>query len=371
MNISNSSIAFNSIALSAHKNKKKIIKKFLKIIDSGIFLDGKENSLLEKNIRLFLKEGYVTLTASGHDSILLALQSLNLKSKDEVILPVNAYPTVFPVVLSGAKPVFCDVDINGQLNPESLKNKITKNTKAVIFVYLYGLIEEIEKIKKIIEDRNIFLIEDCAQSFGSLYNGKLVGTFGDISCFSFYPTKNLYTFGDGGAIYTRHKNLHEFFRRARSYGEEKKYYSYFVSGHSRLPEIQAGILNCFFKNFKIECKRKKIICQDYKNKLKNLNNFVRPLESSLKSDSVQHLFVIEAKKRDQLKTYLENKKIPTFIHYPVPIHLLPAFQFLNYKKGDFLMAERLSKNILSLPFHPYLLTSQIEYIVKTIKNFYV
>lgn len=365
-------IHFNQVIPAAQKRKKEIIKIIGKIIDSGTFLDGIQNRKLEKNIRGFLGCGWVTTTASGHDALTLALSALNLTQKDEVIFPVNVYPTAFPVCLSGAKPVPVDVDRNGQLGPERLKEKINKRTKVVVVVHLYGLVGKIDEIRNLVKDKGIFLVEDCAQAFGSTFAGRPVGTFGDIACFSFYPTKNLSTLGDGGALWTRHKKFHDFFLKAKSYGENNRYRSEFLSGHSRLPEIQAGILTLYFKNIQSDFQKRKHLAQYYRKKLKEegLDNFIRMFESHPKSNPILHLFVVEADKRDSLQKYLGARNIPALIHYPYPIHLVPAFSFLNYKRGDFPTAEKLSKTILSLPFHPRLLKADMDYVAKTMKAFF-
>jgi dTDP-4-amino-4,6-dideoxygalactose transaminase len=365
-------IQFNDVKIKAKKYKKQTLKKISEIIKSGVFLNGKENKKLKKNLSQFLGKGYVTLTASGHDSLLIALNSLNLSTKDEIIFPVNAYPSVFPVALSNGKPVPVDIGKNGLIDPNEISKKINKNTKVIIIVHLYGLVVDINKVKKIIKNKKIVLIEDCAQSLGSYYLKKLVGTFGDVSCFSFYPTKNIGTLGDGGAIWTKNKKLYEYFKKAVNYGEEKKYFSQFVSGHSRLPEIQAGILNIYLNNFKKSITLKRNVIKTYKKLIKKyrLDNKIRILFENKNSNPLLHLLVIECKNRNKLQKYLKKNKIPTFIHYPNPIHLVSAFSYLKYKQGDFPVAEKLSKNILSLPFHSSLSKNEINFIIKSIANFY-
>lgn len=365
-------IKFNIPSLLAQKNKSEILKKISTIIDNGQFLNGRENKSLKKNLAKYLPGGYIVNTASGHDAIYLALKSLNLNSDDEVIFPVNSYPTAFPVILSGAKPVPIDIDENGQINPEEVKKKINSKTKVLILVHLYGLIGKIDEIKEIIKSKEIILIEDCAQSFGACYNKQPVGTLGDIACFSFYPTKNLATLGDGGAIWTKNKTTFNYLEKAIRYGEEKKYKSEFLSGHSRLPEIQAGVLNVYIDKFPQILKKRKYLYQTYcrEFKKKNLEKYIRVLITNSKSTSAPHLFIIETIKRNKLQKYLKRKGVETYIHYPYSPHLIPAFSLLNNKKGDFIMAERLSKSIISLPFHPFLTKKDIVYIVCKIKDFY-
>lgn len=360
---------FNQTATQARKHKIKLSKIFNTVLESGVFLAGKQNQILEKKLKKNLGKGFITTTASGHDSIVLALKALNLSNDDEIIFPVNSYPTAFAVTQSGAKMVLVDVDENGQLDPKEVEKKITKYTKVIVIVHLYGLVGDMQKISSIAKKYNLFLVEDAAQSFGSEFRNRLTGTLGDIGCFSFYPTKNLGTLGDGGAIWTKHKRFYNFFQKAKSYGEKKRYFSEFVSGHSRIPEIQAAVLNHYLTMFDANKKQRQTFTRLYLKYLKGINK-IRTLLSNEESKPVQHLFVIEVEKRDQLRKFLTTQKIPTSIHYPYPIHLLPAFSGLQYKKGDFPVAERLSKRIISLPFHQYLKEADIAYIANKMKEFY-
>jgi len=362
---------FNSLKIKSQRYKNRILRKFARVIDNGIFLNGQQTKKLTEKLLSFLdKKGYLTLVASGHDALYLALSALKLTKDDEVIFPVNSYPTAFPICLSLAKPVPCDVNANGQLDPKELIKKVNKKTKAIILVHLYGLVGDIEKIKDIADKNNIVLIEDSAQAFGSKYKNQFAGTLGDIGCFSFYPTKNLGTLGDGGAIWTKDKKIFSYLKKAISYGEQKRYFSEFISGHSRMPELQAAVLNIYLLTINQEIeKRREVFCY-FEKKLARLNRWIRVLKSDEKSLPAPHLFVIEAKKRNQLMKFLKNKGIETHIHYSNPIHLLPAFSYLKYKRGDFPMAERLSNHILSLPFHSFLKKREIDDIVKKIRNFY-
>lgn len=363
---------FNNIQVLAQKNEKKLQKKLQQVIHSGIFLNGIQNEELENNLLQYFGRGYVTAVASGHDALLLALQSLNLQKNDEIILPVNSYPTAFPAALSGASLVPVDCDSNGHIAIPKILKAITSRTKVIIIVHLYGLIGDIEAIQTICKRNNIVLIEDCAQSFGTFYKNKPAGTFGDISCFSFYPTKNIGTLGDGGALWTKHKSFNKFFQQAKAYGENIRYQSEFIAGHSRMPEIQAAIINSYFKDFSKEQKRRQAVYTLYKKYLSNnaLTPFVRILSSDDASNPLPNLFVISCEKRDALKHYLHEKKIPTMIHYPSPVHLVKAFKFLGYEKGDFPCSEYLSNHVLSLPFHSSLTREEIAYIAQSMHTFY-
>jgi len=361
---------FNHTKLKAIKNKKTILKQIVRVIDKGIFLNGWYVKKTEQQLKKYFKTKYFLTCGSGHDSLSLALQSLDLRNDDEIIFPVNAYPTVFPIFINKLKGIPADVDDNGQMDPDSAIKLITPKTKVIIIVHLYGLVGDFKKIIDICRKNKIFLIEDCAQAFGSRYQGKLVGTFGDFGCFSFYPTKNLNTLGDGGGILVKNKKHFNFIKQATQYGEKKRYQSEFVSGHSRLPEIQAAILNLYLKNINKELAIRKLLANYYKQQILkyHLNKYITPLCSSTENEAVNHLFVIKTKDRNQLLNFLKKKKIETFIHYPFTINRVNAFNFLSYKL--FPNAERLSRQIISLPFHPYLTKKQINYVIKAIIEFY-
>jgi UDP-2-acetamido-2-deoxy-ribo-hexuluronate aminotransferase len=364
---------FNHVGLHAQEHKKKILKRVEKVIDSGVFLQGPEMALLEKRMSDFLGGGTVLVVSSGHDALYLSLLALNLQPDDEVIFPANAYPTAFPVYLLNVKPVLADVDQNGQIDLDQLKKKVTSKTKVIIWVHLYGLVGEIEKAKDFIRERNIVLIEDCAQAFGSQSQNKYVGTTGDIGCFSFYPTKNLGTLGDGGAIWTKKPEIVEYITRCRTYGEAERYKSLFVTGHSRMPEIQAAIVNVYFDSWESDVQKRRQLREHYIKLLggKNLAGKVRVLESRAGSQPARHLFVIEAERRDELKTYLEKKGIETHIHYPVPIHQVAAFSAKLTSKEPYPVAERLCQSILSLPFHQYFSLTDVNQVVDAISAFYL
>lgn len=370
----NSAISFNGVTLFSQKNKKNLLLLFSNLIDScGNYLDGREARKIEENLTAYLGGGYVSTTSSGHEALVLSLLSLHLQKNDEIIFPVNSYPTAFAVAQSGAKIIPCEVDENGQLDPLSLKTKINARTKVVIVVHLYGLVGKIDQIKKAIRRKNIYLLEDAAQAFGSFYKGKPVGTLGDISCFSFYPTKNLFTLGDGGAIWTKHKKLYQHIAQSKQYGEKVRYQSAFISGHSRIPEIQSSIVNYFFRQRNLEARKKRKLESYYRKKIyeMKLDKYISPLASDISSNSLLHLFVVHAKKRDGLRKFLTEKDIPTLIHYPQPVHLVKAFQFLKLEKGAFPIAEDLSQHVISLPFHSFLTYIEVDRILNLIEDYYL
>ena len=364
-------VPFNNLSLIVHNYSSELLCAYNRVLESGIFLNGSETKKFESKLSYYFKRDVIT-TASGHDAILLSLQSFNLLPGDEILFPVNAYPTAFPISMTKAKIVPVDCDENGQIDIAKLQAKITKKTKVIVVVHLYGLVTDIKKIVTIAKKKDIYVLEDCAQAFGSRMENKLVGTFGDVACVSFYPTKILGAFGDGGAVITNNPLIAGYVRQAKTYGEDKRYNSLFLSGHSRIPEIQAAMLSIYLQDIDRLLKKRKKLFQYYVNSLKkmNMSDNIRILASHAKSDQACHLFVIEAKKRDELSKFLAKKNIQTLIHYPKPIHLIPAFKYLHYTEGDFPTAERLSKNILSLPFYADISKKNIDYIVSSIKEYY-
>lgn len=363
-------LSFN--ALSQKGKNPHLLSAVLRAVKSGLYLNGPEGGKLAGQIKRYFRIHHVVLTGSGHDALFIAVKSLSPAPGDEIIVPTNAYPTVFPLVMAGVHVRLVDVDENGQIDTNMLHREITSKTKGVVVVHMYGLMANMKNVMSIARKNNLFVIEDCAQAFGSLQEGKKAGTFGDIACFSFYPTKNLATFGDGGALITNRKNLSDYARKAVSYGEDRRYESQFISGHSRIPEIQAAILNIAIRDISRNAKRRKEVLYWYKAALKtaNLEKHVRFLLPTHETDPMMHLLVAKVDHRDGLRVYLAKKNIPTQVHYPHPVHSVPAFAHLGYRKGSFPVAERLARRMLSLPYHEYLTKKDVQYIIDMIEKFY-
>ena len=363
-----SRLTFNSLAVTGSLQKQHILA-FTKILERGIFLRGPENTKLTKLLSQKFNSP-VTLVASGHDALLLSLQSLHLRSADEVIIPANAYPTAFAVALSRSTLVLADVDDNGQLSVDSVTRTITKKTKVIIMVHMYGATGDIDSIRRICKQKNIVFIEDCAQAFGTRYKHKLVGTFGTFGCFSFYPTKNIGAFGDGGAICSPNKSRISQIQKLSFYGEKIRYKSMFVTGHSNLPELQAVGIQIMLKTSQKNFLARKRVSTWYKKSLEHLAPLVIPLQSNALSNAVPHLFVVRVKHRDKLIQFLAKQNIPTMIHYPTPVHLVRAFSYLGYRAGAFPVAETLADEMLSLPFSPSMKKSDIQSVTNALTAFY-
>ena len=372
-------IFFSHPALQSQAYQRRLLRATARVLRSGCFLEGPENAAFCAELSAFFNHKNITLVASGHDALSFALLALHLHASDEVIFPANAYPTAFPVFQTHCKPVLVDVDVHGQLNLDALAQKISPKTQAVIMVHMYGFVGKMYQVRKLLRQKSteyghpIYLIEDCAQAFGTRYRGQLVGTFGDIACFSFYPTKNLGTLGDGGALLTKHRHFHDFFQQAKRYGEKERYRSEFCAGHSRLPEIQAAILRTYLTDFsKNAARRQKVMAQYHRGlAAADLPPHVQFLETKLSTEIVPHLCILRVgPERDHLQHFLKRHAIETLIHYPYPVHQVPAFARQMRRRQRYPMAEILSLQILSVPFHQYLTTQQIRYIFQAIQEYY-
>lgn len=339
------------------------------VLNSGFYILGTEVSNFEKDLSYYIGTKYVIGMSSGTDALTIAIKSLGLGKGDEVIMPANVYPTAFGVSLAGVQVRLCDVDPRTlNIDLQNIQKKITSKTKAIVAVHLYGNPVDLDPIKQFIRRRKIFLIEDCAQAGGATYKDKKVGSFGDASCFSFYPTKNLGACGDAGAILTNRKKLRDKIILWRTYGEKKRYESVLVGQNSRMDEIQAAILRVKLKNLdKWNVQRRKI-AETYTKGLKDTP--LELTEETPSSKAVYHLFTVRTKRRKELIEYLKAANISTGVHYPVPVHLVPSFKQLGYKRGDFPICEKASKKILSLPIYPEMSRSSAEYVVKKIKSFF-
>jgi len=363
-----SKIKFFSDKLFIKKNKKNIISSFNKVINSGNFILGNNVKKFENQFSKYLGIKNCITVASGTDAITIALKALEIKNNDEVItVSHTANATIAAIVSLGAKPVFIDIEKDFfTLDYLKIEKAISKKTKAILVVNLYGQSAKLDKILKVAKKYNIFLIEDCAQSNGSNYMGKKVGSFGIISCFSFYPTKNLGSFGDGGAIVTNNNKLAKKCYMLREYGWNLNRESLINGFCSRLDEIQANILLLRLKDLEKNNNIRKKLSNYYIRNLKHKKITLPKIQKNC--DHVFHLFVIRVLNRDKLKKFLEKKGIQCLIHYPKPTHIQKAFN--DYKKFDLRNTNIISKEILSLPLHLDLTKKDQDYIIKNIKNFF-
>lgn len=343
-------------------------KKALEVLRSGWYVLGKEVAAFEEEFADYTGAKYCVGLASGLDALWLAFRVLNIKEGDEVIVQGNTYiASVMGITINGATPVFVEPDDYYQINPAKIEEKITDRTKAVLVVHLYGQASDMAPVVELCKKYKLRLVEDCAQSHGACFNGKMTGTFGDIGCFSFYPSKNLGAFGDGGAIVTDDEQIAKDMKVYRNYGSEKRYYNKVVGTNSRLDEIQAGLLRVRLSHLDDLTEEKRRIAARYFKELHNdkilLPRFIEG------STHVYHQFVVRCKERDELIAYLDEKEIGTIIHYPIPPHLAEAYRYLGFKEGDFPMTERLAKEVLSIPMYNGMTEEEQTYIIDTINGF--
>ncbi len=346
------------------------------VLQRGDFINGEETRSLENRLKEYLHIQHVITCGNGTDALQIALMALEIDAGDEVIIPAFAYISVIEtLVLLGAKPILVDVEEDYFfIDTGKIEKAITQKTKAIIAVHLFGQTGNFNELLKIAETYNLFVIEDNAQSLGSKYQigseEKLLGTIGHIGFTSFFPTKNLACFGDGGAIFTENKDLAEKMKMIATHGQSSKYKHQFLGINSRLDTIQAAILLVKLNHFKDHLQRKKEIAALYISHLQETSIINIPIENT-KCKHTWHQFTIKIKEayRNNLKLFLDQNGISSCIYYPQPLHFQEAYKFLDYLTGDFPSAENLSKSVLSLPIHPQLTDDEVLYIISKIKEF--
>lgn len=354
--------------LEEYKQEKNEISSAINsVLESGKLILGPNVNSFESEFSSWFGANHSVGVANGTDAIFLALKALNIGIGDQVITVSNtAVPTVSAITASGAEPVFVDIDKDTYLMDVNLvESKITKKTKAVIAVHLYGQAVDIDSLKKITKKYKIKIIEDCAQSHGAIYKSKYAGALGDISAFSFYPTKILGTFGDGGLCMTNSKRLYNKLKRLRFYGMEKTYYSLEQGYNSRLDEIHASILRKKLKHLQEYVKKRQRIADLYFKELAG-TKFILPKVAKHNIHAF-YVFVIRHPKRTKIMKMLSENNINVNISYPYPIHSMSGLK--NYtKKYKLPITDRTSKEIFSLPMYPSLKVSQQKKVIKVLKD---
>ncbi|MEK6928975.1 MAG: DegT/DnrJ/EryC1/StrS family aminotransferase [Nanoarchaeota archaeon] len=362
------SVPYVNIAGQYNIFKHEILPAVYRTLQEGNYILGEEVSKFERAIASYCKTDYAIGVANGTDALRLSLRALDVGSGDEVITAPNSFiATAGAIVETGARPVFVDVRDDYNINPDLIETAITPRTKAIMPVHLTGRPAAMNEIMNIVEKHGLYVIEDAAQSIGACYHGKLTGSLGTIGCFSAHPLKTLHTLGDGGFITTNNKNLRDFISKLRNHGLKNRDEVEFFGYNSRLDEIHAAILNTQLQYVNAWNEKRRTIADYYRRELSSVVNTPQDKEYEQAS---YHTFIIRAEKRDELQTYLDRKDIKTKVHYPIPIHLQEAARWLGYQKGSFPIAEMQAQEILSLPVYPELTQQQIEYVAKSIKDFY-
>ena len=346
--------------------REEMQQAFQRVYDSHWYIQGKELDAFEMEYALLNHTKHSVGVSNGLDALVLSLRALNIGVGDEVIVPSNTYiATALAVSHVGATPVFVEPRMETyNINPEKIPDVITKKTKVIMPVHLYGQSCEMDYIIEIAKANNLYVVEDNAQAHLSSFNGKLTGSFGDINGTSFYPGKNLGALGDAGAITTNNQDLALKVKTLRNYGSSVKYYNEEIGYNNRLDELQAAFLRVKLNYLEEWTDQRKEIASWYNANLIS-KNWILP-EVHKNADHVYHLYVIRTNDRDKLQVELNSNGIQTMIHYPVPPHLQKAYKHLGYKEGDFPIAEEMAKTCLSLPIWPGLKKVEIENISEII-----
>ena len=343
-------------------------QKALEVLRSGWYVLGKEVSSFEEEFASYVGSRYCVGLASGLDALWLAFRVLGVGAGDEVIVQSNTYiASVMGITINGATPVFVEPDEFYGLNAAGIEEKITEKTKAILVVHLYGQACQMDVICDIAKRHGLYLVEDCAQSHGAVFGGRMTGTFGDIGCFSFYPSKNLGAFGDGGAITTDNPKIAEDMRIYRNYGSEKRYYNKVVGTNSRLDELQAGLLRVRLSHLDELTEEKQRIALRYDQELSNPAFSIPGRRPG--ANHVFHQYVIRSAYRDALIDYLNEREIGTIIHYPIPPHLAEAYRYLGLSEGDLPVAEQYAHQVLSIPMYNGMTEEEQSYVISALNDF--
>jgi len=362
-------ISLVDLTAQYHSIKNEIDAAVLSTLESGHFILGPQVVKFEESVASYLSVNHAIGLASGTDALVIALRALSIGDGDEVIIPAYTFFATAGTVMSvGAKPVIVDIDPQSyQIDVSKIEAAITSKTKAIIPVHLYGHPAEMNPILEIARKHDLKVIEDNAQGFGAEYLGKKTGSFGDIGCLSFFPTKNLGAYGDGGMVLTNDAALAEQMRMLRAHGWKKKYYSEMVGYNSRLDALQAAILQAKFPHLDSWNEKRRELAQRYTEHLVPLG-VITPVEREW-AKHVYHLYIICSAKRDELQALLKQKGIASEVYYPIPPHLADPCRKFGYKEGDFPHAEKAALETLALPLYPELTLEQQDEVIAAVKEF--
>lgn len=342
--------------------------KALEVLRSGWYVLGKEVEMFEKEFASYIGGKFCVGLASGLDALWIGFRLLNIGAGDEVIVQANTYiASVMGVTMNGATPVFVEPDEYYSMDVKKIEEKITEKTKAILVTHLYGNPANMEEVVKICRKNNLKLVEDCAQSHGAVVGDKMTGTFGDVGCFSFYPSKNLGAFGDAGAVVVNDESLAKEFKIFRNYGSEKRYYNKVVGANSRLDELQAALLRVRLKHISELTEERCRIADKYTKHIKN-EKIILP-KTLDGSKCVWHQYVVRCGERERLMEYLREKGIGSIIHYPIPPHLAEAYSYLGHKKGDYPITEHFAETVLSIPMYNGMTEEEQNYVIDAINCF--
>lgn len=362
-------IPFVSFKPMENELDKDLRAAFERVYTRSWYIGGQEDETFEKSFAQYCTTNYCVGVGNGLDALMLSLKALGIGVGDEVIVPSNTYiATALAVTYVGATPVFVEPDIKTfNIDSTKIEAAITKKTKAIMPVHLYGQACDMDSIMEISKKHKLYVIEDCAQAHGATYKGKKIGSFGDVAGFSFYPGKNLGALGDAGAIVTNNKDLADMVRALGNYGSDYKYHHIYQGNNSRLDEMQAAFLTvklCHLERMNIERRR---IAQCYLDRIRNTEIILPYVNPDC--IPVWHIFGIRCKRREELEAFLKVKGIGTNKHYPIPIHLQQCYKDLGFVKGDFPIAEEISSTELSIPMYYGMTDEEIQYVIDAMNDF--
>jgi UDP-2-acetamido-2-deoxy-ribo-hexuluronate aminotransferase len=347
--------------------KDEIDEAIHSVLDKSNYIMGEEVEMLEENLCRFTGAKHAITCSSGTDALLLAMMALDINSGDEIITtPFTFIATAESIAFLKAKPVFVDIDEKTyNIDPSKIEEAITPKTKAIMPVSLYGQPSDMDAIEVIADKHNLKVIIDGAQSFGSTFNGKRDSSLGDISTTSFFPAKPLGCFGDGGAVFTNDDALAKKIRSLRVHGQSKRYYHSYIGMGGRMDTIQCAIVNVKLKHYKKDLALRQEVASNYSKQLaaSSSKHLILPYIDN-RCTSAWAQYSIRVKNRNEVQARLKEQGVPTAVHYPMPLHMQECFRYLGKKQGDFPVAKRVSKEIMSLPMNPYLTDEEIAFIVK-------
>lgn len=349
--------------------EKELKDAFERVYERSWYIEGIEDQEFEKAFASFCSVDYCVGTGNGLDALMLALKAVGIQEGDEVIVPANTFiATALAVTYTGAKPVLVEPDIRTfNMDPAKIEEKITKRTKAIMPVHLYGQACEMDPIMETAQKYTLYIVEDCAQAHGATYKGKKVGSFGDAAGFSFYPGKNLGALGDAGAAVTNKKEIADRVRALGNYGSDYKYHHIYQGNNSRLDEMQAAFLRVKLPLLDKMNEERRMIARKYITGIKNPEIILPYVPENMVP--VWHIFGVRCRRRRELESYLNEKGIGTNKHYPIPVHLQECYKSLGYKVGDYPIAEEISETELSLPMYYGMSKEEIQYVIDMINEF--
>ncbi len=363
-------VAFGALADDYRGKRAAIDAAIARVLERGWFILGEEVRRFEEEFAQWLGVSHVVACANGTEAIALALQAAGLHAEDEVLLPANTcVPTIAAVRLARAWPRLADVDPETlTLDADSAESAVTSTLKCLLPVHLYGGLADLERLSLLARREGLALIEDCAQSHGASWRGRSSGSFGNAAAFSFYPSKNLGAYGDGGAVATNDARIADEVRDRRQYGWSRRDHAEREGWNSRLDEIQAAILRAKLPFLESENARRREIGERYDAAFRELP--LRLLGCRPESVPARHLYPVRIARRDAFREHLASHGIETGIHYPTPLHLQPAYAFLGYRKGDFPVSEEACETVASLPIYPSLSEREVGAVIEAVRDFF-